>query len=55
MKKLKISIELEFAPAIGFMIGLDGTNGLIILLPLLSVIIKRVKRVNSIKPVRSGF
>ena len=55
MKKLKISIELEFAPAIGFMIGVDGDNGLVILLPLLSVIIKRVKRVNSIKPVRSGF
>jgi hypothetical protein len=52
MKKLKISIELEFAPAIGFMIGVDGGSGLVILLPFLSLIIKRVKPFNSIKPVR---
>jgi len=51
MKKLKISIELEFAPAIGFMIGVDGGSGLVILLPFLSLIIKRVKPFNSLKPV----
>lgn len=44
MKKLKISTELEFAPAIGFMIGVDGCGGLVILLPFLSVSI-------TIKPI----
>jgi len=54
MKTLKINTEIEFIPAIGFVIGRDDNAGLIIMLPFVCITIKRVKPMKkTLQPLQS--
>ena len=54
MKTLKITTEIEFIPAIGFVIGRDDSAGLIIMLPFVMMTIKRVKPIKkTLQPLQS--
>ena len=52
MKSLKIKVEIQAIPAIGFVIGYDDFGGLVIMIPFVSVTIKRDKK-KRIEPVLS--
>lgn len=41
---MKISLEFEVIPAIGLLLGYDKVGGIIIMLPFLSLTIKRIKK-----------
>ena len=46
MKNLKIETEFQAIPAIGFVIGYDDFGGLVIMIPFVSVTIKRELQYN---------
>ena len=52
MKSLKFKVEIQAIPAIGFVIGYDDFGGLVIMIPFVSVTIKRDKK-KHIEPVLS--